>query len=79
MSDRQTLGDAAVEVDRAAHDLNNLCASLLGFAELTLASLPGDARARAYVQEIAGSARKTIALAERLRELAETLRTSSDG
>jgi signal transduction histidine kinase len=79
MTDRPQLEDVARTVDQAAHDLNNLCTSMLGFAELTLASLPGNAREQPYVQEIAGSARQSIALAERLRQLAATLRVPLNG
>ncbi len=48
MSDTGRLEDAAVAVDQAAHDLNNLCTSMLGFAELTLASLRPGVREYTY-------------------------------
>jgi signal transduction histidine kinase len=79
MTDDSRIEDAALAIDQAAHDLNNLCTSMLGFAELTLSSLPGNAREQLYVQEIAGSARQSIALAERLRQLAATLRVPLNG
>lgn len=59
-------------VSRAAHDLNNLCASMLGFAALTQESLEPDSPLQAYVVEIQASAEKTAALAEHLRRLART-------
>lgn len=79
MTDNSRLENAALAVEQAAHDLNNLCTSMLGFAELTLSSLPGHSREQLYVQEIAGSARQSIALAERLRQLAATLRLPLNG
>jgi signal transduction histidine kinase len=56
-------------VGRAAHDLNNLCASILGFAALTQESLPADSPLHAYLAEVLASAEKTAALAEHLRTL----------
>jgi signal transduction histidine kinase len=57
-------------VGRAAHDLNNLCASILGFTTLTQESLPADSPLRVYLEEVQASAHKTVALADRLRDLA---------
>ena len=65
---------AAVSVDQVAHDLNNLCTSMLGFAELTADGLPVDSRERSYVQEITESGRQAMTLAERLRDIATALR-----
>jgi signal transduction histidine kinase len=64
-------------VGRAAHDLNNLCASILGFAMLTQESLPADSPLRAYLREVQASAEKTTALAERLRDLAHAAATAA--
>lgn len=70
---------AAMAVDKAAHDLNNLCTSMLGFAELTLDTLAPESREHAYLQEIAESGRHAMALAGRLRQIASSLRGPDAG
>jgi signal transduction histidine kinase len=66
--------EAAVSVDQVAHDLNNACTSMLGFAELTLDGLPAGSQELTYLQEITESSRHAMALAERLRQIAAALR-----
>lgn len=67
-----TLGleELAAAVSRAGHDLNNLCASILGFAALTRESLAPSSPLHEYLAEVLASAEKTAALAEHLRGLA---------
>ena len=67
-----TLGleELATAVSRAGHDLNNLCASILGFAALTRESLDPSSPLHEYLAEVLASAEKTAALAEHLRGLA---------
>jgi signal transduction histidine kinase len=64
----------ADDVASAAHDLNNLCASILGFAELAGALTPPGTKLASYLAEIAESGQKTAALARRLRDVATALR-----
>jgi signal transduction histidine kinase len=71
----QTRDDLAAAVSRAAHDLNNLCASILGFSALTQESLPQDAAEQLYLSEVQAAAQKTASLAEQLRELSRAIRT----
>jgi signal transduction histidine kinase len=74
MTPSTQIEDVAVSVERVAHDLNNLCTSMLGFAELALDSLSPAVREYGYLQEIAESGRNTMPLAERLRDIAAALR-----
>ena len=64
------LQELAAAVSRAGHDLNNLCASILGFAALTRESLEPSSPLHEYLDEVLASAEKTAALAEHLRGLA---------
>jgi signal transduction histidine kinase len=74
------LEELAEAVNRAGHDLNNLCASILGFAALTRESLDPSSPLHEYLAEVLASAEKTAALAEHLRRLARAARPeSSDG
>jgi signal transduction histidine kinase len=74
------LEELVVAVGRAGHDLNNLCASILGFAALTRESLEPSSPLHEYLAEVLASAEKTAALAEHLRGLARAARPeSSDG
>jgi signal transduction histidine kinase len=68
--------DLALAVGRAAHDLNNLCASILGFAELTQESLAPDSPLQVYLAEVQASAHKTAALAEQLHQLSRAARSA---
>jgi signal transduction histidine kinase len=67
----------AQAVGRAAHDLNNLCASILGFAALTQESLPNDSPLQSYLAEVQTATEKTAALAERLREMSHAAQVKS--
>jgi signal transduction histidine kinase len=67
--------EIAVAVSRAAHDLDNLCASILGFAALAQESLPGESPEQLYLAEVQAAAEKTAALAGHLRDLSRALRT----
>lgn len=64
----------AASVDQAAHDLNNACTSLLGFAELAQDGLAPGSREHGYLAEISEAGRNAIAVAERLRQIAIDLR-----
>jgi signal transduction histidine kinase len=74
MADLDRLEGLAVSVDQAAHDLNNVCTSLLGFAELAQDALAPGTREHGYLAEVSESGRHAIALAARLREIAAELR-----
>jgi signal transduction histidine kinase len=70
----QTPEELAGAVSRAAHDLNNLCASILGFAALAQESLPRESPEQLYLSEVQAAAEKTAALAGHLRDLSRALR-----
>jgi signal transduction histidine kinase len=70
----EAIDDLPRAVSRAAHDLNNLCASILGFTALTQESLPADSPLQAYLAEVLTATQKTAALAERLRDLSHAAR-----
>lgn len=74
MTDIEQLAVFATAVDQAAHDLNNLCTSLLGFAELAQDGLPPGSREHGYLSEVSESGRNAFAVAERLRQIAADLR-----
>ena len=74
MTNLDQLEGLAGSVDQAAHDLNNLCTSLLGFAELAQDALAPGSREHGYLSEVSDSGRSAIALAERLRQIAVDLR-----
>ena len=57
-----------------ANDFNNVLMTILGNAEVALASLPGDARARSHLQEIAQAAQKGAQLT---RQMLAALRTGA--
>jgi len=68
------LDELATAVSQAGHDLNNLCASILGFAALTSESLEPSSPLHEYLAEVLAAAEKTAALAEHLRGLARAAR-----
>jgi signal transduction histidine kinase len=68
------LDELATAVGRAGHDLNNLCASILGFTALTSESLGPSSPLHEYLAEVLAAAEKTAALAEHLRGLARAAR-----
>ena len=67
----------ADEIAKAAHDLNNLCAALIGFSELAVDLVPPGTKLARYLGEIARSAQKAAALAEHLREVSVRLRSGT--
>jgi signal transduction histidine kinase len=75
MTPIQQLESLAQSVDRAAHDLNNVCTSLLGFAELAQDALAAGSLEHGYLTEVSDSGRCAIALAKRLRQIAADLRS----
>jgi signal transduction histidine kinase len=68
------LDELAAAVSQAGHDLNNLCASILGFTALTSESLEPSSPLHEYLAEVLAAAEKTAALAEHLRGLARAAR-----
>lgn len=68
------LEELAAAVSQAGHDLNNLCASILGFTALTSESLEPSSPLHEYLAEVLAAAEKTAALAEHLRGLARAAR-----
>ena len=69
----------ADDIAQAAHDLNNLCASILGFAALAAALAPPGTKQALYLDEIMGSGNRAVALAKRLAALAADLRPPTEG
>ena len=68
--------DASVKTLRdAAHELNNLCATILGFASLGEELEPNSA-VGAYLAEIRLAADGVAAIATQLRELSQQLETA---
>ena len=57
----------------AAHELNNLCSTILGFATLAEEMDPQNSALAAYVTEIKLSTESVAAIARRLRELSQEL------
>ena len=66
--------ELAKALGKTAHDLNNLCASILGFAALAQESLDAAAPEQEFLAEVMAAAEKTTALAVRLRSLAHAAR-----
>ena len=71
------VADPAGALSRAAHDLNNLCASILGFAALTQESLEASSPLHEYLNEVLEAAQKTSNVATELRLIARQLRACS--
>ena len=59
----------------AAHELNNLCSTILGFATLAEEMDPQNSAIAAYLMEIKLSTESVAAIARRLRELSQELGT----
>jgi signal transduction histidine kinase len=57
----------------AAHELNNLCSTILGFATLAEEMDPRSSALGAYLTEIKLSTESVAAIARRLRELSQEL------
>ena len=60
----------------AAHELNNLCSTITGFATLAVESDPQNSAAAAYLTEIKLATEGVSAIARQLRELSQELQTS---
>ena len=67
--------DASVTLRDAAHELNNLCATILGFASLG-EELEQNSAVGAYLTEIRLAADGVKVIATRLRELSQQLETA---
>jgi signal transduction histidine kinase len=76
MSDNTAPGHGD-SVARAAHDLNNICASLLGFTALLQETLPAGSSLAAYVNEILNAAQRVQGIGGRLQELAQEMRETT--
>jgi signal transduction histidine kinase len=72
------LDELAAAVSRKGHDLNNLCASILGFTALASESLEPSSPLHEYLAEVLAAAEKTAALAEQLRGLARAACPDAD-
>jgi signal transduction histidine kinase len=59
----------------AAHELNNLCSTILGFATLAEETDQENSAIAAYLNEIKLSTEGVAAIASRLRELSQELGT----
>jgi signal transduction histidine kinase len=66
----------AITLRDAAHDLNNLCSTILGFAALAEESDAENAVITAYLTEIRLSAEAIAAIAAQLRMLSQELATA---
>ena len=64
---------AAEDVATAAHDLNNLCARLMGFSALALEAAPPESELSTYIAEIGDAAEQTMVLAAQLHAIARRL------
>ena len=62
----QKLESLGVLAGGIAHDFNNLLLAIQGNADLALLDLPGDARARLYVNEIRNAARRAAGLCHQM-------------
>jgi signal transduction histidine kinase len=69
---------AADEVATAAHDLNNLCARLIGFSALAIESAPPESLLSSYVSEIGDAADHAAVLAGHLHALSQRLRAMTE-
>ena len=60
----------------AAHELNNLCSTILGFTALAEQTDQQNSAIAAYLSEIKLSTESVAAIARQLRELSQELETS---
>ena len=65
-------------VGRAAHDLNNVCASMLGFTSLAQDLVDTTSPLAQYLKEIELATQNAIAVAQRLHQLSSDLRRPND-
>lgn len=70
--------DVPQAIGRAGHDLNNACASLLGFSALVLEGLPEPSPLRLYASEIDAAARRAADIAEELLALSRQLKDAPE-
>ena len=73
------ISEVADAISRTAHDLNNLCASVLGYAVLAEDTIEASSPARPYLSEIRDAAERVAGLTEELRQLARRLRATPGG
>jgi signal transduction histidine kinase len=69
-------GTAADDVAKVAHDLNNLCARLMGFSALATEIVPPTSPLSTYIGEIGESAEEAAELARHLGAIALRLRAT---
>ena len=70
---------AAAAVARAAHDLNNACATLLGFAALSRDLAERESTIMSYLAEIEAAAERAGDVAKRLQALAREMEHAFKG
>lgn len=63
-------------IDRAVHDLNNVCATIFGFATLAADDAQPGSPLEQYLAEINTAAERCNAVAQRLNQLARVMRSS---
>ena len=68
-----TASDVAVALSRVAHDLNNLCASMMGFSALSQEALEPASPVQPYLSEIQHATAQVVVLSERLRQLSRVI------
>ena len=69
----------AITLREAAHELNNLCSTILGFASLAEESDARNGVTTAYLNEIRLSTEAIAAIAVQLRALSQELAISANG
>jgi len=69
--------DGALAVELAAHDLNNLCTALLGFADLARNIAEPGSLLDSYLREVIASGTDAVVVAERLQQIALELRRTA--
>jgi signal transduction histidine kinase len=61
-------------IERAVHDLNNVCATIFGFASLATDDAEPGSALEQYLTEINRAAERCNAVAQRLHELSKAMR-----
>ena len=69
--------DVQQRIARAGHDLNNACATLLGFAALALDGLAEESPLREHLVEIGAAAQRATSIASDLLALSRQLQDGS--
>lgn len=72
-----TQAEYRTAVDRAAHDLNNACATLLGFAALSRELADRESAMMTYLSEIEAAAARASQVAKRLQALSREQEAAS--